>query len=475
MGNYLKKNNKIQFSTKDFTILEKLGEGATGIVYKVKPHSSIVEYFPNENYAMKVFKSSYFAYPNALERLEREKKLLISIKGQNQKFVQEYEWFNLEDDEKFYLTHYFCGKNLLEWRKVNSSEPNNSIVAIFLQILEGVVFLHKNGIFHRDLKPENILFDGQQVKICDFGVAKRENDNNLTFSNDFLGTIQFSAPEYLFHGKYTIFSEFYSLGHILYFLITGETFIPSGSQAMQILDVKTKKFKALSESAKFKNQIIFSWLIFKLTDENEENRLINPFLIEALVRLDNLPNIYQESILELINSDFNSFSSYNATSTTLYDYLAFQENYKEPIEEKFSYFQTKVLPIFLDDYAQFKEHPAFKSIIKKFRIDLILSPFFLNSFWFYHCQTTEGRKAFIQKNIIKNLKRSEFQDQEKILIWFLIQFETDQETSEMLKKCFEVDNELIREMRHFFIENGDFGDDDAYTILFGFNDFLRDH
>ena len=103
-------------------------------------------------------------------------------------------------------------------KRIRSSNPltENGILEIFLQICEGVQYIHKNHIIHRDLKPNNILLQANCVKIADFGISKEmKKPGIITHSLQFQGSKKYSAPEFFAGQPYDESIDIYSLGEIL--------------------------------------------------------------------------------------------------------------------------------------------------------------------------------------------------------------------------------------------------------------------
>jgi serine/threonine-protein kinase len=130
-----------------------------------------------------------------------------------------------EHDGLPYFTMKLATGGTLAQRKAEYAGDWRRIAELLIQLADAVQFAHERGVLHRAIKPGNILFDEQQHPyVSDFGLAKLANDDaDLTRSVDFLGTPNYVAPEIATRSvrQATISSDIYSLGAILYELLTG--------------------------------------------------------------------------------------------------------------------------------------------------------------------------------------------------------------------------------------------------------------
>jgi len=127
-----------------------------------------------------------------------------------------------EDECPYIVMEYIEGTNLKEYIKNNQPISYKKIVTIMDQILDAVSYAHENNIIHRDIKPQNILIDkNDTIKITDFGIAVALSDSSITQTNSLLGSVHYMSPEQAKGSLVTKSSDIYSLGIVLYEMLTG--------------------------------------------------------------------------------------------------------------------------------------------------------------------------------------------------------------------------------------------------------------
>ncbi len=200
---------------KYYSVLNKLGNGSFGTVYKVIHRQT------NYIRAMKVINKDLVKLQDDEKVFLKEIDILRTLDHMN--IIKIYEYF--EDDKNYYLiTEIITGGELLEYVIKLPNFDEYHIKEIMLQIMSAVAYLHKNSITHRDLKPENILVDSNSnndninIKIIDFGTSnyfKKQKKLKLK-----VGSPYYIAPEVL-DGNYNEKCDIWSCGCILYILLVG--------------------------------------------------------------------------------------------------------------------------------------------------------------------------------------------------------------------------------------------------------------
>jgi serine/threonine protein kinase len=200
----------------NYIVEKKIGEGAQGVVYLAK-HKTI-----KRSVAIKSLHPELVLNTNHKERFIEEARTLGSLNHSS--IVTLYEY--IANNNGYHLImEYLNGEPLDSYIK-NISGPIQEIRAIdiFIQILEGIEYIHQNNIVHRDIKPSNIIIDSKdKIKLLDFGIAKNNQDNpNLTIvGNGVGGTPMYMSPEHVSNQPITIKSDIYSLGVTLWQMLTG--------------------------------------------------------------------------------------------------------------------------------------------------------------------------------------------------------------------------------------------------------------
>ena len=172
--------------------------------------------------AVKVPHSSMEADPVLFDRFKREEEIGVALDHPNTMRI-----FPDGNRSRIYMVMEWCEGRLL--RAILSEEsklPPERAIRITLGILRALGYIHKNGIVHRDLKPENIMVDEHDnIKLIDFGIASKEGAKRLTYAGftQALGTPDYISPEQVKGKRGDTRSDIYSLGIMLYEMLTGRT------------------------------------------------------------------------------------------------------------------------------------------------------------------------------------------------------------------------------------------------------------
>src|SRR3954468_11376115 len=200
-----------------YTILEKIGAGGMGHVYRARDMRL------ERDVAIKVLPPGALADDSTRKRFRQEALALSKLNHPNIATVHD---FNSQDETDFIVMELITGKTLAQ--VIGSvGLPEKQIANFGVQLAEGLSAAHEHGILHRDLKPSNVLVtqDGR-VKICDFGLAKllepiTDTDSTDSHLHSAAGTLTYMAPEQLLGEKLDARTDVYALGEVLYEMATG--------------------------------------------------------------------------------------------------------------------------------------------------------------------------------------------------------------------------------------------------------------
>ena len=197
-----------------FQILDKIGAGGTSSVWLARDGET------GGLVALKVLHAAQAGNPVSVARFEREAALATRIRHVN---VAVVHGLVEERGTRYLCMEYVEGDTLATILDSRQRLPLEVVLGILRQACEGVQAAHDEGVIHRDLKPENLLVarrDGRVV-IVDFGIAKTLECDELTQAGFAVGTLHYMSPEQLYGGEITPRTDVYSLGVILYELLTG--------------------------------------------------------------------------------------------------------------------------------------------------------------------------------------------------------------------------------------------------------------
>jgi len=198
-----------------YQIIEELGRGGMGRVYKAQDKEI------NEKVALKLITPEIAKDKNTIERFRNELKFARKIRHQN--VCQMYD-LNLEEGSYYITMEYVRGDDLKGMIRRMGGFSAGQAITIAKQVCNGLAEAHKLGVIHRDLKPQNIMIDQDgNARIMDFGIARSLKGRGITGAGVMIGTPDYMSPEQV-EGKETDQrSDIYSLGVILFEMVTGQT------------------------------------------------------------------------------------------------------------------------------------------------------------------------------------------------------------------------------------------------------------
>ena len=255
--------NKGELIDNRYKIIKSIGEGGMANVYLA--WDTILE----REVAVKVLRGDLSNDEKFIRRFEREANSASSLRHPN--IVEMYDVG--EDDGKYFIVMEFInGKTLKSLIKKRGALNLTEAIDIMLQITSAIACAHESLIIHRDIKPQNVLIleDGK-IKITDFGIALALNSNELTQTNSVMGSVHYLPPEQASGNNATVKGDIYSIGILMFELITGK--VPfRGENAVEIA---LKHMREPIPSVKDINPEIpqsVENIIIKATAKNPKNR-----------------------------------------------------------------------------------------------------------------------------------------------------------------------------------------------------------
>ncbi len=196
-----------------YHILELLGSGGMGIVYRAE------DTLLRRSVALKFLPPELMRIPEVRQRFRREAQVAAALDHPNICAVHEISEAN---DRPFIVMAFVEGQTLKEKIKTGPLKPEEAI-NISLQVAEGLRAAHEQGIVHRDIKSANLMVTTRgRAKIMDFGIAKQVGQGQFTKSGTTLGTLAYMSPEQIRREKVKETTDLWSLGVVLYELLTGQ-------------------------------------------------------------------------------------------------------------------------------------------------------------------------------------------------------------------------------------------------------------
>ena len=246
-----------------YEIIRSIGEGGMANVYLAE------DTILNRKVAVKILRGDLANDEKFVRRFQREAISASSLSHPN--IVEMYDVG--EDDGKYFIVmEYVEGKSLKSLIKKRGGLTLPETLDIMLQLTDGIACAHNSYIIHRDIKPQNIIIlDDGRVKITDFGIAQALNRHELTETNSVMGSVHYLPPEQANGTGTTIKSDIYSLGIVMFELLTGK--VPfKGENAVEIAIKQMKD--PMPSVREYKENIPQSIenIILKATAKNPKNR-----------------------------------------------------------------------------------------------------------------------------------------------------------------------------------------------------------
>jgi len=205
-----------------YELEEVVGHGGMSTVYRA--HDSLLE----RNVALKVLHQQYNEDDDFVERFKREARSVAQLQHPNIVTVIDR---GEEAGRQYIVFEFIDGENLKELVVRKGRLDLHDALEVALEVARGLAFAHDHGLVHRDVKPQNVLLNGDgDAKVTDFGIARSlDVDHGVTQTGTILGTSNYIAPEQASGQPVDAHTDVYSLGIVLYEMLTGELPFPGES------------------------------------------------------------------------------------------------------------------------------------------------------------------------------------------------------------------------------------------------------
>ena len=222
-----------------YEIIETLGQGGMGKVFKAYDRKI------SEVVALKLIRPEISINDNAIERFKNELKIARKISHRNICRMHDLG----EEGFFYYITmEYVAGEDLKRFIRRAGTLSSGKAINIAKQVCEGLAEAHQLGVIHRDLKPQNIMIDQDgNAKIMDFGIARFVDTDRLTGSGVMIGTPEYMSPEQAELTEVDKRADIYSLGIVLYEMVSGRVPFEGGTPLSIAMKHKTEKARNVRE------------------------------------------------------------------------------------------------------------------------------------------------------------------------------------------------------------------------------------
>lgn len=249
---------------------KKLGAGGMGTVY-LGTHKET-----GKQAAVKVLPASLAREEGFVERFKRE---IVSMEQLKSPHIVEFFESGNDGDSYYYAMEYVDGETLTSRLQRDKRMPWPEVIDVCLQICRALKVAHNSGIIHRDLKPSNLMIasDGS-VKLTDFGVAQVFASQKLTVTGGIVGTAEYMSPEQAKGQRATKKSDLYSLGAVMYVMLTGRPPF-SGNSSLDV--IRKHQFGVFDRPGLYANDMPrqLEEIVCKLLEKEPDNRYPDAYVL----------------------------------------------------------------------------------------------------------------------------------------------------------------------------------------------------
>jgi eukaryotic-like serine/threonine-protein kinase len=221
-----------------YKILDKLGAGGMGVVYKA--HDTRLD----RTVALKFLPPHLTKSDEDKQRFIREAKAAAALNHPHICTIYSVE----EYEEQQFISMEFIDGTTIRWQLETKNPKPGTAIDYAIQIAEALTEAHEKGIVHRDIKPENIMVDSKnRIKVMDFGLAKLKGTGNLTKAGSTVGTMAYMSPEQIQGQAVDHRSDIFSFGVMLYEMLTGQTPFRGEHEAAMVYSIVNEDASSITE------------------------------------------------------------------------------------------------------------------------------------------------------------------------------------------------------------------------------------
>lgn len=278
-----------------YKVIELLGEGGMAYVYKAKDMQL------ERMVAIKTLKPNYVEQTTFVERFKREAQTAANLNHPN--IVQIFDW-GIEE-EPYFVMEYIEGNTLTSIISSKKTISLSDVLFIGAQVANGLQAAHTQGLVHRDIKPGNIMITpGGKVKVTDFGIVSiQDEESDITKTGSILGTASYISPEQAQGKAVSVGSDLYSLGTVLYELLTGnppfEGESPIATATKHLIEKPDKPSKYRKDLPKGIENAVLKLLHKNPRDRFKRAEDLRAVLLQQRNQLEMVQT--QESLVDLTN------------------------------------------------------------------------------------------------------------------------------------------------------------------------------
>ena len=213
-----------------YEVLDKVGEGGMATVYLGK-HTTL-----GRVVAIKVLHPHLSASSRNRKRFAREARAIEHLHHEN--ILEIYDYSGVDVDDCYIVTEFVPGRTLQDLIRERGLVPSELAALIGMKLASALDYAHECGIIHRDLKPENVMLrDDGTVKLMDFGIARFLDESTVTMTGALVGSPAYMSPEQALEKVVDARSDLFSLGSLLYHLVTGRMPFSGGNPSIVLRNI----------------------------------------------------------------------------------------------------------------------------------------------------------------------------------------------------------------------------------------------